>query len=132
MDTLDIVSMTPPTGSSMIDGNWVKVTFHYKLESAAKGKIMVLTLGAPGNPPHVSENVPIFVNKGEGTVTAPFSVKCDPKYPPQIKISNMRYELFEINANGAIVRTLVDKFVDKYRHIDYKFDCPKVPFKKPF
>jgi hypothetical protein len=119
-DELELVSLSPASGP-MAPGSMVTATLRYRLESAADGKIGTYTLGAPGNPAHISIEVPIFVKKGKGEVKTKFGVKCDPQYPGPIHIKNLRFVLFAQAPAGPITATLVEKF----RDVKFTWECPK-------
>jgi len=119
-DELELVSLSPASGP-MAPGSMVTATLRYRLESAADGKIGTYTLGAPGNPAHVSVENPVFVKKGKGTVKTTFGVRCDPRYPGPILIKNLRYVLFAQAPAGPITATLVEKF----RDVKFTWQCPQ-------
>jgi hypothetical protein len=119
-DELELLSLSPASGA-MAPGAMVTATLRYRLESAASGKIGTYTLGAPGNPAHISIETPVFVQKGKGTVKTTFGVKCDPQYPGPIHIKNLRYVLFAEAPGGPITATLVEKF----RGVKFTWTCPK-------
>jgi hypothetical protein len=119
-DELELVSLSPASGV-MAPGSMVTATLRYRLESAASGKIGTYTLGVPGNPAHISVEVPVFVKKGKGTVSTKFGIKCDPQYPGPIHIKNLRYVLFAEAPSGPITATLVEKF----RDVKFTWECPK-------
>lgn len=125
-DDLTIVNLAPPGGNvpgvtagPMGPGNSVQATLRYVLESAAKGKIGVYTAGVAGNPPHTGVEIPVLVEKGKGEIKTRFSVKCEQNSPATIPIVNLRYVLFQVDAGGAIVKTLVEKF----QSVQYRFLC---------
>jgi hypothetical protein len=125
-DDLTIVNLAPPGGNvpgvtagPMGPGNSVQATLRYVLESAAKGKIGVYTAGVAGNPPHTGVEIPVLVEKGKGEIKTRFSVKCEQNSPATIPIVNLRYVLFQVDAGGAIVKTLVEKF----QPVQYRFLC---------
>lgn len=129
-DDLALVNLAPPGGNvpgvtagPMGPGNSVQATLRYVLESAAKGKIGVYTAGVAGNPPHTGVEIPVVVEKGKGEVTTRFSVKCEQGSPPATSIVKLRYALFQVDAGGAIVRTLVEKF----QPVQYRFLCRRTP-----
>lgn len=132
-DELEIVSLNPASGAVNAlttgvpgPGNSVEVTFRYRLDSAAKGQIGAYTAGVVGNPPHEGVNVPYVVTQGSGTIKHRFTVKCNPTFPPPIAISNLRVAMFELDAGGNVVGTLVEKF----RQVSFTFNC-QVPGSKP-
>jgi hypothetical protein len=125
-DDLTLPNLAPPGGNvpgvtagPMGPANSVQATLRYVLESAAKGKIGVYTAGVAGNPPHTGVEIPVFVNKGKGEVKTRFSVKCDQNSPAATSIVKLRYVLFQVDAGGAIVKTLVEKF----QPVQYRFVC---------
>lgn len=129
-DDLTIVNLAPPGGNvpgvtagPMGPGNSVQATLRYVLESAAKGKIGVYTAGVAGNPPHTGVEIPVLVEKGKGEIKTRFSVKCEQNSPPATSIVKLRYVLFQVDAGGAIVKTLVEKF----QSVQYRFICPRQP-----
>ncbi len=119
-DELELVSLAPASGP-MAPSAMVTATLRYRLESAADGKIGTYTLGAPGNPAHISIETPVFVKKGKGTVKTTFGVRCDPQYPGPIHIKNLRYVLFAQAPGGPITATLVEKFKD----VKFTWNCPR-------
>ncbi len=129
-DDLALVNLAPPGGNvpgvtagPMGPGNSVQATLRYALESAAKGKIGVYTAGVAGNPPHTGVEIPVVVDKGKGEVKTRFSVKCAPSSPAATPIVKLRYALFQVDAGGAIVKTLVEKF----QTVQYRFLCGQTP-----
>jgi len=129
-DDLALVILAPPGGNvpgvtagPMGPGNSVQATLRYALESAAKGKIGVYTAGVAGNSPHTGVEIPVVVEKGRGEVKTRFSVKCEQGSPAATSIVKLRYALFQIDAGGAIVKTLVEKL----QPVQYRFLCRRTP-----
>jgi hypothetical protein len=125
-DDLTIVNLAPPGGNvpgvtagPMGPANSVQATLVYDLESASKGKIGVYTAGVAGNPAHTGVEIPVLVDRGKGRVQTRFSVKCEQNSPATIPIVKLRYALFQVDAGGAIVKTLVEKF----QSVQYRFLC---------
>jgi len=137
-DELTLVNLAPPGGNvpgvtagPMGPANSVQATLVYNLESASKGKIGVYTAGVAGNPAHTGVEIPVLVDRGKGRVQTRFSVKCEQNSPATIPIVKLRYALFQVDAGGAIVKTLVEKF----QSVQYRFLCrrpthPPTPDKK--
>ncbi len=128
-DGLTLQSLAPAKGDvagvsagPMRAGNSVRATFRYLLRSAQKGKIGVYTAGVGGNLPHTGVDIPVVVQKGRGRIQTRFSVRCESDSPAATPIVNIRYVLFQIDAGGAVVKTLVEKV----HSVRYQFLCRQV------